>query len=127
MDTIVKRHSAIDSRYIIRAVENAGNHFFDPSSMRFFNSKVAQSGHRVDIGNGDHIDVLVTSERFNYTAAYAREYTVRIFTFTDHGRAVSIADDSAGFQGYSSSRSAQNAARALVENLANGTGDISSL
>jgi len=122
MDTIVKRYNAIDSRYIVQAVDGAGSNFFSRSAMSFFSSRLAGSGWRIDIGNGDHIDVLVTSERDKYRDSNPREYTVRVFIVTDHGRAVEIKEDSEGFGGYVSSRSARVAAGKLVYSLANGGG-----
>lgn len=110
---------AIDSRYIVQSVTGAGNHFFRKDAMRFFSSRVASSGWRVRSGGWDHVDVLVTSER-NTMGDYPRGYTVRVFVFSDCGRKVERYEDSAGFQGYATSASANRAARRVAERIAGG-------
>ena len=57
---------------IKRANENAGRHFFEPDTMRFFKSRV---GDTVFQGIGGIY--FVTSEKFDYKSP--RNYTVRQF------------------------------------------------
>ena len=114
METFTRSARAIDSRYIVQAVQGAGSHFFSPSAMRFFSSRVSQSGWEIDLGGGDVQYILVTSERDTYRDTNPREYTVRWFIVTDHGRAYESGSDDQGFQGYTSARSARVAARKLV-------------
>jgi len=114
METKNKLWHAIDSRYIVQAVQGAGSHFFSPSSMRFFSSRVAQSGWAIDLGQGDVQYVVVTSERDTYRDTNPREYTVRWFIVTNNGRSVEAGSDDQGFQGYSSARSARVGAGKLV-------------
>lgn len=54
------------------ANKNAGFHFFDPSSMRFFMSRVSKRVHPLPDGSV----LFVTSEQFDYESA--RLYTVRL-------------------------------------------------
>jgi len=119
MKTYGDNWHAIDSRYIVESVTGAGNRFFSPDAMRFFSSRVASSGWRVRSGGWDHVDVLVTSER-NTMGDYPRRYTVRVFVFSDCGRNVERYDDSAEFQGYATSASANRAARRVAERIAGG-------
>ena len=114
METFTRTSRAIDSRYIIQAVQGAGSHFFSPSSMRFFSSRVAQSGWVIELGGGDMQYVVVTSERDTYRDTNPREYTVRWFIVTDNGRSLECGSDDQGFQGYSSARSARVGAGKLV-------------
>ena len=111
--------AGIDSRFIVQSVTGAGNSFFSPGAMRFFSSRVASSGWRVRSGGWDHVDVLVTSER-NTIGDYPRRYTVRVFVFSDCGRAVRTYEDIAGFQGYATSASANRAARRVADRIAGG-------
>lgn len=111
--------AGIDSRYIIQSVTGTGSHFFSPGAMRFFASRVTSSGWRVRSAGWDHVDILVTSER-NTLGDYPRRYTVRVFVFSDCGRKVERYEDSAGFQGYGTSASANRAARRVAQRIADG-------
>lgn len=109
----------IDSRYIIGAVSGAGSHFFDRDTMRFFGSRVAGTGWRIDNPDGwNHTYVLVTSETDFY--GRDRRYTVRVFTFADYARRVDVVEDSAGFRGYATGASARRAAVRLVRDIVAG-------
>ncbi len=57
----------------------ARGHFFDPGSMRFFNSRYPQTGYR----KGDKA-YFITSEQFIGSNGYAapRMYTIRVIDFT---------------------------------------------
>jgi hypothetical protein len=114
METFTKSSRAIDSRYIVQAVTGAGSHFFSPSSMRFFSSRVSGSGWAIEMGGGDMQYVVVTSERDTYRDSNPREYTVRWFIVTDQGRALECGSDDQGFQGYATARQARVAAAKLV-------------
>jgi hypothetical protein len=111
---------AIDGRYIEQAVTGAGSPFFAPQTKRFFSSRSAGSGWRVNNPNGwDHTYVLVTSEQNKY-GDYARLYTVRVFVLADHARRVRVYEDSAGFQGYASRDGAHRAGLRVARLIAGG-------
>jgi hypothetical protein len=111
---------AIDSRYIEQAVTGAGSPFFAPQTKRFFSSRSAGSGWRVNNQDGwNHTYVLVTSEQ-NKHGDFARLYTVRVFVLADHGRRVRVFEDSAGFQGYASRDGAHRAGLRVARQIAGG-------
>jgi hypothetical protein len=106
----------VSSHYIRQTVAQAGSHFFDRSTMRFFDSATARFGWQygnVTSETGGYF-VLVTSERFDVN--YPRLYTVRVFHVTDYGRKVDH-EDVGGFQAYASSQAAQAAARRVFVHL----------
>ena len=78
-------------------VKSYGNHFFDPSTMRFFNSRLC--------GGCDSLGFFVTSERFD--AATPRLYTVRRL------RIGGEVDTVGEFQAYATLRQARAAIRRL--------------
>ncbi len=83
---------------IINANRAAGQFFFSPDTMRFFNSRVC----RKIIGN-----YFVTSERYNLKSP--RRYTIRRINEDGH------VDTIGEFQQFASSREAYRAIRALAE------------
>ena len=89
-------YPTIDS--LVQANRAAGQHFFDASTMRFFNSRVC----RKIIGN-----YFVTSERFD--ASTPRRYTIR--RINDDGHVETVGE----FQKFATSREAYRAIRALAE------------
>ena len=114
METFTRSSRAIDSRYIVQAVTGAGSPFFSASNMRWFSSRVAGSGWAVEMGEDCVQYIVVTSERDTYRDSNPREYTVRWFIVTDHGRALECGSDDQGFQGYATARQARVAAAKLV-------------
>lgn len=85
-------------RSIKQANKEAGQHFFDANTMRFFNSRVC----RKVIGN-----YFVTSERFDHNSP--RLYTLR--RVDDRGWIGSIGE----FQAFATSRAAYQEAARLWE------------
>ena len=93
-----RRTSNYSSVEDIKAAHAArGGHFFDPDSMRFFNSKV--SGQVI---NGRH---FVTSERFDQDSP--RQYTIR------EAKPDGSIDTVGDFGGYKTGAQAKRAARNL--------------
>ena len=88
---------------------SAGYHWFDPSSMRFFDSRLGRTVYSAGAGAGQF---FVSSERFDYTTP--RMYTVRRFD-----PQTSQVDEAPGhvFQEYASRNGANAAAKraALAE------------
>lgn len=80
-----------------------GFHFFEPASMRFFNSRVL--GDTFPAADGSAV-YFVTSERFDATTP--RLYTVRVC------RPNYTVDSASEFQEFASARAAKNAARRLA-------------
>lgn len=110
-----------DTRTIVLAVDDTGNKFFNPSSMRFFGSRVGSSGWRIVNSDGGTFGfVVVTSELDFYKTD--RRYSVRLFTFTDGGRRSSHSEDGAGFRGYGSRAEAVRASGRFVRRLVDGLG-----
>lgn len=62
---------------IKRAAKDAGSHFFGPSTMRFWNSRVLPAVYPTD----GHGSFFITSESDEGT----RAYTIRLATVTDNG------------------------------------------
>jgi len=92
---------------IKEANREAGYHFFDRDSMRFFDSKL----HGVYQGEGGVF--LITSEQHHTSGrSDPRRYTVRKF---DTATAGVDRAGSAGFQGHADLASARNEARALAK------------
>lgn len=83
---------------IKRANKEAGKHFFNPSTMRFFRSRVLPGVYGCRY--------FVTSEQFD--VGHPRLYTVRVVNPDG-----SI-DDASEFQEFKTSKAARNAARALA-------------
>jgi Fe-S-cluster formation regulator IscX/YfhJ len=94
--TTQRRYTDIDQ--IRRANQDAGQHWFDPSTMRFFSSRV---GHAVYGGK-----YFVSSEQFDYNSP--RLYTVR---FVDERGWI---DEVGEFQQYPSHAAAVRAIRKLI-------------
>lgn len=107
---------------IVGVVTDSGSHFFDRDTMRFFQSRAAQSGWEIVNPEGmTHGFTLVTSEpdiRGN-----DRRYTVRLFVLSGDGRMVTHTDDAAGFRGYGSRAEANRMARHLAVGLMNYNND----
>ncbi len=82
--------------------KNAGQHFFSPGAMRFFNSRVSHTCN----GDEDGILVFVTSERFDEDP---RRWTARVMK-TD-GSVEEIGE----FQEYENGRAAWKAAINYLE------------
>jgi hypothetical protein len=66
---------AVDIRELEKINDRHGKHFFDKSSMRFFDSRAAQTGYII----GDKA-FFVTSEQFHGSDGYSgeRQYSVRV-------------------------------------------------
>lgn len=98
----------ISTADIERANERAGFHFFEPATLRFFASRVAQTGYLT----ADHARAyFVTSEQFrpfDGTPA-ARRYTVRVCDLT-----TGDVDTVGEFQQYACRSTADRAARTLA-------------
>lgn len=100
---------------IKRANANAGNHWFDPDTLRFFSSRVSEMVYGAwRSGGGDKPggkfeplgQYFVTSERFDYT--WPRLYTVRRFEPSTSEVATAPNHE---FQQYASYSGAQKAAK----------------
>ena len=87
-------------RDVRRANQQAGFHFFDAGSLRFFNSKISRQ-----LYGGCY---FITSER--YSDNTARLYTVRKATID--GQIDTVGE----FQQYTSSRDARKAIKKLIAN-----------
>lgn len=93
------------------------NHFFNPSTMRFFNSRASKYVRMLNPDRG----LFVTSEKYEDEP---RKYTVRIFTINPYqdqygATQLRIDIDSFGeFQQYDSSREAWRAIDAIAQNHA---------
>ena len=83
---------------IERANENHGHHFFEPSSKRFFRSRIGET-----VYGGRY---FITSEQFDYTSP--RLYTVRMAR--DDGSIETIGD----FQAFRTASQARAAIRATI-------------
>lgn len=81
-------------------------HFFDPDTMRFFNSRIMRTVYYA----GPSSIVFVTSERFDWNTP--RRYTVRVWD----GKSVNI-DDVGEFQAYDTSQKAHRAAQAYAREM----------
>lgn len=86
-------------RELKREFMAAGNHFFDESAMRFFNSRV--EGDPVESADGGRV-YFVTSEQYDEESP--RLFTVRVWA-RDAGRASSVS----AFQAYDSRDDAMRA------------------
>jgi hypothetical protein len=82
------------------AVKNSGSYFFEPATMRFFNSVVCKGVKHTEGGN-----VFITSEKFDWN--FPRLYTVRILR--ENGEI----DDIGKFQQYATLDQARRAVREL--------------
>ena len=99
MATNTTTYSTINE--IIMANREIGNHFFDPSAKRFFNSRIGQA-----VMNGS---LFITSEQFDDNTP--RLYTVRQCV---NGEIV----DRSQFQEFTTSAAARAYARALDKSVA---------
>jgi hypothetical protein len=88
---------------VIRAHEDAGGHFFDADTKRFFRSRI---GDRTYCGPGGIY--FTTSEQFVGSGGYVapRRYSVRRFD-AENPRSI---DDVGGFQAYATAATARAAA-----------------
>jgi len=98
----VHRHYR-DVHEIKQANRAAGYHFFEPSTMRFFRSRVGDT-----VYGGRY---FVTSEQFDWSSP--RLYTVRV---ANDDRTI---DDVGGFQAYPTHTAAVRAIRRLIAQGAN--------
>lgn len=89
----------VDMSRIERAHSDAGGHWFEPRTKRFFRSRVAQVAYQGPGGT-----FFVSSER---GPNGVRRWSVRAFDFSNPRSVETIGD----FQGYSSRGSADRAAR----------------
>lgn len=94
---------------IKRASLEAGSHFFESGTMRFFSSRVLD---RVHYG-ADGVFFFVTSEQFKPSSgpAYARRYTVRKWSEVEPDSVDTVGE----FQQYGSGRAANKAAAELAD------------
>ena len=90
-------------RQIRQANEDAGYHFFEPSTMRFFDSRVASKQVYPKATGGSY---FITSERFDWNSP--RLYTIR--ECSENGHISTIG----GFQAYSTVEAAEHAAERLA-------------
>lgn len=100
----------IDIDDIKRINHDGGFHWFDPSSLRFFDSRYAQSAYLNDEKTRAY---FVSSEQFHGSDGYPgpRLYTVRVVDM-ETGR---FGHDVGGFQGYKTRARANTAARKAAE------------
>jgi hypothetical protein len=107
MDTIsietVRRHAARN-----------GSHFFDPDTMRFFRSRVANVAYRTADGTRAY---FVTSEQFvpSRGEPAPRRYSVRYADFAEKEYPASCIEEASKFQEYPSRGVADRAARHMAE------------
>lgn len=101
-------------RDIERAASDAGSHFFDPDTLRFFGARTLEP---VYLAAGGGRTYFVTSERDSYVSEYGpgawggqRRYTVRVIAWAAPAT-IGEPTDGAGFGGYRSRPSAVAAAR----------------
>jgi hypothetical protein len=87
---------------IKRAAIGARSHWFDPASMRYFNSRLGQTVYPVQGGA-----LFISSERFDYGSP--RLYSVRSCTWDG------CIDTVGKFQEFSTSTAAHSAASRLVK------------
>lgn len=94
---------------IKRASLDAGSHFFEPGTMRFFSSRVLD---RVHYG-ADGVFFFVTSEQFVPSSgpAHARRYTVRKWDRLNPSQVETMGE----FQQYATGRAANKAAAELAD------------
>lgn len=92
-----------------KANKKAGQHFFSPSTMRFFNSKIESS-----LLGAEGLQVFITSERYDY--ASPKKYTIR-HAMSD-GR---VGDDLSEFQQFDTLEQALFTAGKLVQERLNST------
>jgi hypothetical protein len=94
-----------------------GFHFFEPDSMRFFNSRISSRIYPISQREG----YFVTSEQHRpvYANPEPRLYTVRKYAVTAEpdGYATMRIDTAGDFQAYESSAAAHRAAKSLVASL----------
>jgi hypothetical protein len=97
---------------MITATGNLGNHFFEPSSMQFFHSRISDKLH------GGRF--FVTSEKSDYSSP--RRYTVRVMcrTFDSDGQPFASIQTVGEFQAHRSSASAHKAAAKYAQAVDNG-------
>lgn len=91
-------------------VTGAGNYFFSPGALSFFNARV-----HGDLYGGRF---FVTSERCDWGDGHPRYYTVRFVRDNGDG---SVAVTSTGFQRFASRSGAHAHAASLAQLIANGT------
>lgn len=93
---------------IKRGSLDAGSHFFEPGTMRFFSSRVLD---RVHYG-ADGVYFFVTSEQFVPSSgpAHARRYTVRKWDKSNPSQVETVGE----FQQYGSRAAAHRAAAELA-------------
>lgn len=97
--------------------QQSGNHFFDPKTMRFFNSRASKHVRMLNPDCG----LFVTSEKYEDEP---RKYTVRIFTINSYinqfgANRLRVDIDTFGeFQQYNTSREAWQAIDAIDRNHA---------
>jgi hypothetical protein len=68
-----------------KAADDLGSHYFEPATMRFFNSRVLEGIYRPSIQTHPRTGLFVTSERFSdYSQGFVnpRLYSIRRFTIT---------------------------------------------
>ena len=98
---------SVDAHDIKMIAHNRGSHFFDPASMRFFDSRLAGTGYKL---NGDLY--FITSEQFHDQSHHGeRKYTIRVMRKnSDRG-----IEDIGGFQKYGDSASAKRELTKILE------------
>ena len=88
---------------IEHANERSGGHYFEPSTMRFFNSRVLDG-----VYGGRY---FITSERCDWGGDYARSYSLR--EALPSGRIETVGE----FQQFATARAARKAAEAIRPNF----------
>jgi hypothetical protein len=112
------QRASINTADDVRAVaQNAGSHFFDTDTMRFFSSRllsgvVALDGRETQDGRRY---LFVTSERNMFTDQ-PRQYTARMLTLlsTSHGFPAVEIDALGNVRAFTTARQARTFARSLV-------------
>jgi hypothetical protein len=102
-----------------KAADDLGSHYFEPETMRFFNSRVLEGIYRPSIAESPRCGLFITSERFE---SDPRRYSIRRFTITHATRSgdgmpvdVIEFDTIGGFQAYGTAETAKRHARKLIE------------
>lgn len=103
-----------------KAADDLGSHYFEPSTMRFFNSRVLEGIYRPSISASPRSGLFITSERFE---SDTRRYSIRRFTITHttrgDGTPVDLIEfETVGeFQAYGTAATAKRHAAKLAEEL----------
>jgi len=101
----------IDMHDIRRAAERNGSHWFEPGTMRFFRSRLAQVGYVSK--QDDTVAYFVSSEQ--YVNAYSGTRCPRLYTVRRANLTTGDVGTVGEFQGFASSSGANAAAKRYAE------------